>query len=124
MTHYNLESGTIIWKKVISLKKKQKILRCRPTTSQEFLSLTDQVHASNYRNDKKCQSDGNCSHVRRKRFFLHFICGNELQKWVQHSALHQLLMIWSHDVSKIVDFILFPLQILVYFTDYSRFYRL
>ena len=87
-----------------------------PSTSSEFLSLRDQVFGSNYRNDKKCQSDGNCVHVRRKRFFLHNICGNEL--------LRLVLMIWSHDIFKIIDFILFPLQILVYFTDYSLFYRL
>ena len=35
-----------------------------------------------------------------------------------------VLMIWLHDISKIVDFILFPPQIIVYFTDYSLFYRL
>ena len=34
------------------------------------------------------------------------------------------LMIWLHNISKIIDFILFPLQIIVYFTDYSLFYRL
>ena len=33
--------------------------------------------------------------------------------------LRLVFMIWSHDISKIVDFILFPLQILVYFRDYS-----
>ena len=31
------------------------------------------------------------------------------------------VMIESHDVFKIMDFILFPLQIIVFFTDYSFF---
>ena len=57
--------------------------------------------------------------------FLHNICGNELQNWVPHSPLHQPAIrstsTFSFDdlVFKIIDFILFPLQILVYFTDYS-----
>ena len=65
--------------------------------------------------------------------FLHNICGKELQRWFQHFSLidqqeYQILgivvMIESHDVFKIMDFILFPLQIIVFFTDYSFFYRL
>ena len=35
-----------------------------------------------------------------------------------------VLTIWSLDISKIIYFMLFPLQITVYFTDYSLFYRL
>ena len=42
----------------------------------------------------------------------------------EDQLLRLVLMIWSHDILKIIDFILFPLQILVYFTDYSLFYRL
>ena len=34
------------------------------------------------------------------------------------------VMIESHDVIKIMDFILFPLQIIVFYTDYSFFSRL
>ena len=30
-----------------------------------------------------------------------------------------VVMIESHDIFKIMDFILFPLQIIVFFTDYS-----
>ena len=33
----------------------------------EFLFLTDQLHCSNYRNDKKYRSDENCMHAQRKR---------------------------------------------------------
>ena len=32
-----------------------------------------------------------------------------------------VVMIESHDIFKIMDFILFPLQIIVFFTDYSFF---
>ena len=37
----------------------------------------------------------------------------------EHQLLRLVFMIWSHDISKIIDFILFPLQILVYFTENS-----
>ena len=65
--------------------------------------------------------------------FLHNICGKELQRWFQHFSLidqqeHQILgivvMIESHDVFKIMDFILFPLQIIVFFTDYSSRFQI
>ena len=36
----------------------------------------------------------------------------------EHQLIRFVLMIWLHDISKIIDFILFPLQITVYFTDY------
>ena len=50
-------------------------------------------------------------------------CGKKPQKWVQHSPFNRpakILISWfsqSHDVFKIMNFILFPLQIIVYFTD-------
>ena len=82
---------------------------------------------------KKCQSDGNCVHVRRKRIFF----ARYLWEWTAEMVptlssspsaetinFSFILMIWSHDISKIIDFILFPLQILVYFTDSRLFYRL
>ena len=37
----------------------------------------------------------------------------------EHQLILFVLMIWLHDISKIIDFILFPLQIIVYFTDYK-----
>ena len=42
----------------------------------------------------------------------------------EHQLVLFVLMIRSHDISKIIDFILLPPQIIVYFTDYSLFYRL
>ena len=65
---------------------------------------------------------------KESEFFLHNICGKELQRWVQHSPLDRpvglVVMIESHDIFKIMDFILFPLQIIVFFTDYSSRFQI
>ena len=37
----------------------------------------------------------------------------------EYQILGIVVMIASHDIFKIMDFILFPLQIIVFFTDYS-----
>ena len=37
----------------------------------------------------------------------------------ENQLIRLALMIWLHNISKIIDFILLPLQIIVYFTDYS-----
>ena len=37
----------------------------------------------------------------------------------EYQILGIVVMIESHDIFKIMDFILFPLQIIVFFTDYS-----
>ena len=42
----------------------------------------------------------------------------------EYQLLRLVFMIWSLDISKIIDFILFPLHILVYFTDNSLCDRL
>ena len=42
----------------------------------------------------------------------------------EYQTFGLVVMIESHDIFKIMDFILFPLQIIFFFTDYSFFYRL
>ena len=42
----------------------------------------------------------------------------------EHQLIRFVLMIWLDDIPKIIDSILFPLEIIVYFTDNSLFYRL
>ena len=87
-----------------------------PSTSWEFLSLTDQVYGSNYRNDKEYQSDGYWIFVQRKRNFLHNICGKELQIWVQHSLDRPVRILTSwFDCEDIVACVLRFEEILLFF---------
>ena len=102
-----------------------------PSPSYEFLSLTDQLHVSN---EKKYQSDGNCVHLQRKRVFFCAIsvgknCRNGSNTLLftnkQRDQLHRLVaIIQSQDVFKIIEHILFPLQIVFFFTDYSSRFQI
>ena len=59
--------------------------------------------------------------------FLHNIDGSNtllLTDQQEYQILGIFVMIESHDILKIMDFILFPVQIIVFFTDCSFFYRL
>ena len=59
--------------------------------------------------------------------FLHNIDGSNtllLTDQQEYQILGIFVMIESHDILKIMDFILFPVQIIVFFIDYSFFYRL
>ena len=72
-----------------------------------------------------------CTCSKKAKFFFTMSAGMNLRdgskntEQQEHRLLRLVLMIWSHDISKIIDFILFPkkikfiLQIIVYFTDYS-----
>ena len=42
----------------------------------------------------------------------------------EHQVLGLVVMIESHEIFKIMDFILFPLQIVVFFTDYSSRFQI
>lgn len=95
--NYNLQ------KKLIS----RQLWRHRTFISWEFLSLTDQLHGCNYRSEKKISIRWkSCTYQFSSVFtesdiFLHNICWNELQRWIQHSFLDQQA-IWS-TFSSILD---------------------
>ena len=66
ITDFNLESRTVILNPELQSEKKKCFFTSEDTSP---LPLTDQLHGSNYRNDEEYQSDGNCLHIQRKRFF-------------------------------------------------------
>ena len=60
-----------------------------PSTSPRFLSLRDQLYGSNYRDDKNVSPMGIVYTLEESEIFSRNICGNEPQKCVQHTPLHE-----------------------------------
>ena len=116
MTHYNLESRTMIWKKnnISPILKTQTsyllgIFIPHRSTSWQQLSQWWKI---SIRWELGARS--------KKAIFFCTIsvgmnCRDRSNTFLFTDLIRFVLMIWSHGISKIIDFILFPPQIIAFF---------
>ena len=91
---------------------------------RNFLSLTDQLHSSNYRKMTKISIRWELCTYSKKAIFFTISVGMSCRGGSNtllftnkqyHQFLRLVLIIWSHDIFKLSDFILYPPQIVAFF---------
>ena len=125
------ENRTMIGSNIMIIWKKNNISPNLKTQASHLLRISIPHRSTSWQHLPQLpQSDGNCVHVQRKRFFLHNISGNaeiSLQRWIQHLSLPRAartsIALFSFD-----DLVTWYLQNYgfnpISTTDYSLFYRL